>query len=53
MSKGSVIRLIIVDDHEVVRIGLCAVLNLTPGMKVLGQGGRMKDERGTMKSDND
>ena len=43
MSKGSVIRLIIVDDHEVVRIGLCAVLNLTPGMKVLGQGGRMKD----------
>lgn len=43
MSKGSVIRLIIVDDHEVVRIGLCAVLNLTPGMKVLAQGGEMKD----------
>jgi DNA-binding NarL/FixJ family response regulator len=32
-----------VDDHEVVRIGLCAVLNLTPGMKVVGQGSRMKD----------
>lgn len=43
MSKRSVIRLVIVDDHEVVRIGLCAVLNLTPGMKVLGQGRQMKD----------
>lgn len=43
MSKGSMIRLVIVDDHEVVRIGLCAVLNLTPGMMVLGQGRRMKD----------
>lgn len=43
MSKESVIRLVIVDDHEVVRIGLCAVLNLTPGMKVVGQGKRMKE----------
>lgn len=43
MSKGSVIRLVLVDDHEVVRIGLCAVLNLTPGMKVVGQGRRMED----------
>lgn len=43
MSRESVIRLVIVDDHEVVRIGLCAVLNLTPGMKVVGQGSRMKD----------
>ena len=31
------IRLLLVDDHEVVRIGLKAVLNLTPGMKVVGQ----------------
>lgn len=31
------IRLLIVDDHEVVRIGLSAVLDLTPGMKVVGQ----------------
>lgn len=43
MSRESVIRLVIVDDHEVVRIGLCAVLSLTPGMKVVGQGSRMKD----------
>jgi DNA-binding NarL/FixJ family response regulator len=37
------IRLLIVDDHEVVRIGLVAVLDLTPGIKVVGQAGR-KDE---------
>jgi two-component system, NarL family, response regulator DevR len=42
MNKSKPIRLVIVDDHEVVRIGLCAVLNLTPGMKVVGQGGQMK-----------
>jgi DNA-binding NarL/FixJ family response regulator len=35
--KSKPIRLLIVDDHEVVRIGLGAVLNLTPGMKVVGQ----------------
>lgn len=35
--KSSPLRLLIVDDHEVVRIGLGAVLNLTPGMKVVGQ----------------
>ncbi len=35
--KSSPIRLLIVDDHEVVRIGLAAVLDLTPGMKVVGQ----------------
>lgn len=37
MSKSPAIRLVIVDDHEVVRIGLCAVLNLTPGLKSLGR----------------
>ena len=36
-AKSSPIRLLIVDDHEVVRIGLGAVLDLTPGMKVVGQ----------------
>lgn len=45
MNKSKPIRLVIVDDHEVVRIGLCAVLNLTPGMKVVGQGGRMKEAK--------
>jgi DNA-binding NarL/FixJ family response regulator len=43
MNKSKLIRLVIVDDHEVVRIGLCAVLNLTPGMKVVGQGKRMEE----------
>ena len=43
MNRAKPIRLVIVDDHEVVRIGLCAVLNLTPGMKVVGQGGRMEE----------
>ena len=36
-TKPSPIRLLIVDDHEVVRIGLGAVLDLTPDMKVVGQ----------------
>lgn len=45
MNKSKPIRLVIVDDHEVVRIGLCAVLNLTPGMKVVGQGGRMEEAK--------
>ena len=36
-SKPAPLRLVIVDDHEVVRIGLSAVLDLTPGMKVVGQ----------------
>jgi two-component system, NarL family, response regulator DevR len=35
--KRKPIRLLIVDDHEVVRIGLAAVLNLSPGMQVVGQ----------------
>lgn len=43
MSKSHTLRLLIVDDHEVVRIGLSAVLNLTPGIKVVGQCSR-KDE---------
>ncbi len=41
--KTRPIKLVIVDDHEVVRIGLSAVLDLTPGMKVIGQAAR-KDE---------
>ncbi len=45
MSRRKPIRLVLVDDHEVVRIGLCAVLNLTPGMTVVGQGGRMEEAK--------
>lgn len=43
MSKAAGIRLVIVDDHEVVRIGLRAVLDLTPKLKVVGEGRRMQD----------
>ena len=45
MPKPIPIRLLIVDDHEVVRIGLSAVLNLTPGMKVVGQCSRKEEAR--------
>lgn len=45
MPKSPVIRLVIVDDHEVVRIGLGAVLNLSPGMKVVGQAARMDEAK--------
>ncbi len=44
-SKAKPLRLLIVDDHEVVRIGLGAVLNLTPGMKVVGQASGREDAR--------
>ena len=45
MGKSKTIRLVIIDDHEVVRIGLSAVLELTPGLKVVGQATRMKDAK--------
>jgi len=45
MGKSKMIRLVIVDDHEVVRIGLCAVLDLTPGVKVVGQAARMQEAK--------
>lgn len=45
LPKSNPIRLVIVDDHEVVRIGLSAVLNLTPGMKVVGQASRKNEAK--------
>jgi two-component system, NarL family, response regulator DevR len=45
MNKPKPIRLVIVDDHEVVRIGLCAFLDLTPGITVVGQGKRMEEAK--------
>ncbi len=43
--KSKLVRLLIVDDHEVVRIGLNAVLSLTPGMKVVGQATNKEDAK--------
>ena len=45
MPKSNLIRIVIADDHEVVRIGLGAVLNLTPGMKVMGHAARMEETK--------
>ena len=45
MPKSNLIRIVIADDHEVVRIGLCAVLNLTPGLKVVGHAARMEEAK--------
>lgn len=42
-TRSNTIRIVLVDDHEVVRIGLSAVLDLTPGMKVVGQAGKKDD----------
>jgi two-component system, NarL family, response regulator DevR len=46
-AKSKPLRLLIVDDHEVVRIGISAVLDLTPGMKVVGHASG-KDEATTL-----
>ncbi len=43
MPREEPIRLLIVDDHEVVRIGLRAVLDLTPGMQIVGECSRKSD----------
>lgn len=32
-------RILLVDDHEIVRFGLCALLEKEPGFKVIGQAG--------------
>ncbi|MCP9447517.1 MAG: response regulator transcription factor [Nitrospira sp.] len=42
-TKPKPIRDVIVDDHEVVRIGLRAVLNLTPGITIAGQTASMRE----------
>jgi len=44
-TKTKPVRLLIVDDHEVVRIGLGAVLELTPGIKVVGQASKGEEAR--------
>jgi DNA-binding NarL/FixJ family response regulator len=39
MSEEPSIRILIADDHEVVRIGLSALLDRQPGFRVVGQAG--------------
>jgi len=39
MSQPSVIRVVIVDDHPVVRFGLSAIISLQPDMDVVGEAG--------------
>jgi len=39
MSQPAVIRVVIVDDHPVVRFGLSAIISLQPDMDVVGEAG--------------
>jgi two-component system, NarL family, response regulator DevR len=42
-SKGEPIRVLIVDDHEVVRVGLQTVLNQQDSVKVVGEAATVED----------
>jgi DNA-binding NarL/FixJ family response regulator len=42
-SKGQHIRLLLVDDHEVVRLGLRALFNRTGTIDVVGEAGTMRE----------
>jgi two-component system NarL family response regulator len=37
MSKGKAIRVLIVDDHFIVRMGLCGIINMQPDMAVVAE----------------
>lgn len=39
VANPELIRILVVDDHFVVRMGLCASLNVEPGMKVVAEAG--------------
>lgn len=43
MIKRKPIRILLVDDHEVVRIGLRAVLDAAPGLRVVGEGATKRE----------
>ena len=42
-TKAKQIRVLIVDDHEVVRVGLQTLLRLVPEMQVVGEAGTMSE----------
>ena len=44
------IRVLVVDDHAVVREGLRAFLELQDGIEVVGRGGRRRGRRSTQPS---
>ena len=37
------IRILIVDDHPIMRVGIAAIINAQPGMQVVGQAGTASD----------
>lgn len=39
MEKEAAIRILIVDDHPIVRVGLAAIIDAQRGMKIVGQAG--------------
>lgn len=43
VSENQTIRVFLVDDHEVVRIGLRAVLHQTPGIRIVGEASTLED----------
>jgi DNA-binding NarL/FixJ family response regulator len=54
VGKDKLIGVLVVDDHPVVREGLCAVLNAEPDMRVLGEAGdgmRAEEEADRLKPD--
>jgi DNA-binding NarL/FixJ family response regulator len=39
MTEGSTIRVLVVDDHPLMRVGIVAIINAAPSMTVIGQAG--------------